>query len=128
MLYTKHTTLTDTTLTELFRVPNGFHAVVSYVFVANHDGSTNSIDLYWDLDTTPTSTPTLVPQVYIFDGTNVAGGGKETIGNGGGPLFVLHENEGVQAQAGAAGTNGIEVVVTFDLIDIPPSLVNFNGS
>jgi len=126
MLYTKHTTLTDTTLTQLFRVPNGFHAVVSYVFVANHGGSTNSIDLYWDLDTTPDSTPTLVPQVYIFDGTNVAGGGKETIGNGGGALFVLHENEGVQAQATSAGT--LEVVVTFDLIDIPPSLVNFNGS
>ena len=126
MLYTKHVTLTDTTLTQLFRVPNGFHAVVSYVFVANHGGSTNSIDLYWDLDTTPDSTPTLVPQVYIFDGTNVAGGGKETIGNGGGALFVLHQNEGVQAQATSAGN--LEVVVTFDLIDIPPSLVNFNGS
>ena len=126
MLYTKHVTLTDTTLTQLFRVPNGFHAIVSYVFVANHGGSTNSIDLYWDLDTTPDSTPTLVPQVYIFDGTNIAGGGKETIGNGGGALFVLHENEGVQAQATSAGN--LEVVVTFDLIDIPPSLVNFNGS
>ena len=126
MLYTKHTALTDTTLTELFRVPNGFHAVVSYVFAANHDGSTNSIDLYWDLDTTPTSTPTLVPQVYLFDGTNISGGSKETIGNGGGPLFVLHENEGVQAQAGSSGN--IEVVVTFDLINTPASLVKFNGS
>ena len=126
MLYTKHTALTDTTLTELFRVPNGFHAVVSYVFAANHGGSTNSIDLYWDLDTTPTSTPTLVPQVYLFDGTNISGGSKETIGNGGGPLFVLHENEGVQAQAGSSGN--IEVVVTFDLINTPASLVKFNGS
>lgn len=126
MLYTKHTALTNTTLTELFRVPNGFHAVVSYVFAANHGGSTNSIDLYWDLDTTPTSTPTLVPQVYLFDGTNISGGSKETIGNGGGPLFVLHENEGVQAQAGSSGN--IEVVVTFDLINTPASLVKFNGS
>ena len=126
MLYTKHTALTDTTLTVLFRVPNGFHAVVSYVFAANHGGSTNSIDLYWDLDTTPTSTPTLVPQVYLFDGTNISGGSKETIGNGGGPLFVLHENEGVQAQAGSSGN--IEVVVTFDLINTPASLVKFNGS
>ena len=120
MLYTKHTTLTDTTPAELFKVPKGFHAVVSYIFIANHDGSTNSIDLYWDLSGTP--------QVYIFDGTNVAGGGRETLGNGGGPLFVLHEHEAVQAEAGATGTNGIEVAVTFDLIDIPPSLVNFNGS
>ena len=118
MLYTKHTTLTDTTLTTLFTVPNGFHAVVSYVFVANHGGSTNNIDLYWDLSGTP--------QVYIFDGTNVAGGGKETLGNGGGPLFVLHENVVVKCQAGGSGN--MEVVVTFDLLDMPPALVNFNGS
>ena len=118
MLYTKHTTLTDTTLTTLFTVPSGFHAVISFVFVANHDGSTNDIDLYWDLSGTP--------QVYIFDGTNVAGGGKETLENGGGPLFVLHENEAVKCQTGSAGN--IEVAVTFDLIDIPPALVNFNGS
>lgn len=118
MLYTKHTKLTDTTLTTLFTVPNGFHAIVSYVFVANHGGSTNSIDLYWDLSGTP--------QVYIFDGTNVAGNGKETLGNGGGPVFVLHENEAVKCQAGSAGN--IEVVMTFDLIDTPPALVNFNGS
>ena len=126
MLYTKHAKLTDTTLTQLFRVPSGYHAIVSYVFVANHGGSTNSIDLYWDLDTTPDSTPTLVPQVYIFDGTNVAGGGKQTLGNGGGPLFVLHENEGIQCQATSAGN--LEVVVTFDLVEQTPALVNFNGS
>lgn len=118
MLYTKHTTLTDTTLTTLFTAPDGFHAIVSYVFVANHGGSTNDIDLYWDLNGTP--------QVYIFDGTNVAGGGKETLGNGGGPLFVLHENEAVKCQAGGSGN--MEVVVTFDLLDMPPALVNFNGS
>ena len=118
MLYTKHATLADTTLTTLFTVPSGFHAIVSYVFVANHGGSTNSIDLYWDLSGTP--------QVYIFDGTNVAGGGKETIGNGGGPLFVLHENEAVKCQATSAGN--LEVVVTFDLVEQAPALVNFNGS
>jgi hypothetical protein len=126
MLYTKHASLTDTTLTELFRVPNGFHALISYVFVANHGGSTNSIDLYWDLNTTPTSTPTLVPQVYLFDGTNVSGGGRVTLGNGSGSLFVLHENEGVQAQATSAGN--LEVAVTFDLLELPNTFVNFNGS
>lgn len=118
MLYTKHTTLTTTDLTTLFTVPNGFHAIVSYVFVANHEGSTNSIDLRWDLSGTP--------QVYIFDGTNVAGGGRQTLGNGGGPLFVLHENEAVKCQSGSAGN--IEVVVTLDLVEQAPALVNFNGS
>jgi len=118
MLYTKHTTLTTTDLITLFTMPSGFHAVVQYVFVANHGGSTNSIDLYWDHSSTP--------QVYIFDGTNVAGGGKETLSNGGGPLFVLHENEAVKCQASGAGN--LEVVVTFDLLPAPASLVNFNGT
>ena len=118
MLYTKHTRLTDTTLTTLFTVPDGFHAIVSYVFVANHAVSAQTIDLYWDLGGTP--------QVYIFDGESITGGNQSTLGNGGGPLFVLHENEAVKCQAGGSGN--IEVVVTFDLLDMPPALVNFNGS
>ena len=118
MLYTKHTTLTTTDLTTLFTVPSGFHAIVRYVFIANHGGSTNSIDLYWDVSGTP--------QAYIFDGTNVAGGGKETLSNGGGPMFVLQQGEVVKCQAQSSGT--LEVVVTFDLIPAPASLINFNGS
>jgi hypothetical protein len=118
MLYTKHTTLTDTTLTTLFTVPSGFHAIVNYVFVANHGGSAQTIDLYWDLSGTP--------QVYIFDGKSLTGGSQTTLGNGGGPMFVLHENEAVKCQAGGAGN--IEVVVTVDLLPAPASLVNFNGA
>lgn len=118
MLYTKHTTLTDATLTTLFTVPSGFHAIISYVFVANHGGAAQTIDLYWDLSGTP--------QVYIFDGESITGGNQTTLGNGGGPLFVLHENEAVKCQAGGAAN--IEVAVTFDLVDIPPTMVNFNGS
>ena len=118
MLYTKHKTLTNTTLTTMFTIPDGFHAVVNYVFIANHGGATNSIDLYWDVSGTP--------QAYIFDGTNVAGGGRQTLSNGGGPMFVLHENEAVKCQATSAGN--LEVVVTFDLLPAPASLVNFNGA
>ena len=118
MLYTKHTTLTDATLTTLFTVPSGFHAVVKYVFVANHGGSTNTVDVYWDLSA--------VPQLYIFDGLSLNGNSNSTLGNGGGPLFVLHENEAVKCQAGGAGN--IEVAVTFDLVEQAPALVNFNGS
>ena len=118
MLYTKHSTLTDTTLTTLFSVPDGFHAIVRYVFLANHGGSAQTIDLYWDLSATP--------QVYIFDGESLTGGSQTTLGNGGGPLFVLHENETVKCQAGGSGN--IEVVVTFDLVPQSPVLVNFNGT
>lgn len=115
MLYTKHAKLTDTTLTTLFSVPSGFHAIVNYVFVANHDGSAQTVDLYWDLSGTP--------QVYIFDGESLTGGSQTTLGNGGGPMFVLHENEAVKCQAGGAGN--MEVVVTVDLLPAPAALVNF---
>ena len=118
MLYTKHATLTDATLTTLFTVPDGFHAVINYIFIANHGGSAQTIDLYWDVGGTP--------QVYIFDGESITGGNKETLGNGGGPMFILHQNEVVKCQAGGAGN--MEVAVTFDLIEMAPSLVNFNGT
>lgn len=118
MLYTKHVTLTDTTPATLFQVPSGFHAIVNFVFVANHGGSTNTVDVYWDLSA--------VPQLYIFDGLSLNGSSNSTLGNGGGPLFVLHENEAVKCQAGGAGN--IEVAVTFDLVEAPASLSNFNGS
>ena len=36
MLYTKHVELTDATETTLFTVPDGFHAIIHYIFVANH--------------------------------------------------------------------------------------------
>ena len=48
MLYTKHLTITNTDLHEIFAVPNGYVCNISYIFVANHAGSTNSVDLYWD--------------------------------------------------------------------------------
>jgi hypothetical protein len=116
MLATKHVTLTDTTLQEIFAIPSGFLAHITYVFIANHGGSTNSIDLYWDDNS--------VPQVYIFDGTTVTQGDRVTLGNNGGPLFVLHEGETIQAQASGAGN--FEVVVTFDLQYNPFGFTNFN--
>lgn len=187
MLYTKHLTLTDTTLQEVFAVPNGYVCSVNYIFVANHGGSTNSVDLYWDAAgasesfvpspntsqlnytfTSPatdtylevrkngevldnpsqytvdlvTKTVTLVtqtvtgeeytisrlePQVYIFDGTNVSGGGKETLGGQSSlGIFALHEGETVKTQTSGAGN--VEVAVTFELFEKPAVLVNFNGS
>jgi hypothetical protein len=118
MLYTKHTKLIDTTLTTLFSVPNGFHAILQYIYVANHNNNSNFIDMYWDLSGTP--------QVYIFDGTFVNGLGNTTLSNSGGPLFVLHENESLKCQAVNAGD--LEVAVTFELHELPNTFINFNGS
>ena len=187
MIYTQHLTITNTDLHELLAVPDGYICSINYIFVANHNSSTNSVDLYWDkvgasestvqspgitalnytfdspatdtylevrknteiLDNPSqysvdlnTKTVTLVaqtvsgeeytisrlePQVYIFDGTNVGGGAKETLGGQSElGIFALHEKETVKAKTSAAGN--VEVAVTFTLIEKPAVLVSFNGS
>ena len=114
MLYTKHKKLTTTTETLLFSVPTGFHVIIYYIFIANHSGSTNSASLNFVQGS---------ERIDIFDGTNVAGGGRQTLGNGGGPLFVLHEGENVNIQTVSAGD--VEFAVTFELKENPAVLLNF---
>lgn len=114
MLYTKHKEITTTTETLLFSVPTGFHVIIYYVFIANHGGSTNSASLNFVHGS---------ERIDIFDDTNISGGGKETLGNGGGPLFVLHEGEDVNIETGSAGD--VEFAVTFELKENPAVLVNF---
>lgn len=121
MLYTRHKTLTDATLQTLFTVPKGYHAIISYIFIANHAGSTNQVSLYWDLDGNP--------ELYIFDDSSLGGGDTVALSNSGGPMFVLHANpddsgvESIKIQAGSSGN--IEVAVTFELVENPAVLINF---
>ena len=69
----------------------------------------------------------LEPQVYIFDGTNVGGGARETLGGQSSlGIFALHEKETVKAKTSAAGN--VEAAVTLTLIEKPAVLVSFNGS
>jgi hypothetical protein len=69
-----------------------------------------------------------VPDVYIFDGTSIGSGNKEILGDSGsGVVFVLSENETLKAQASSA-TGNVEIVITIDLLDQPPTFVNFNGA
>ena len=117
MLYTKHIGLTDDTETTLFTVPNGFHAIIYYVFIANHEVSTQNASMHFAKSDGS-------ERIDIFDSTGIGSGGKEVLSAGGGPLFVLHEGEAVKVQAGSASAD-MEFLVTFDLIDMPPSLVNF---
>lgn len=114
MLYTKHKELTTTTETLLFSVPTGFHVIIYYVFIANHGGSTNSASLSFVHGS---------ERIDIFDDTNISGGAQETLSNGGGPMFVLHEGDNVNIQTGSAGD--VEFAVTFDLLEAPNVLVNF---
>lgn len=120
MFYTKHLTLTDNVVQTLFTMPEGYTANILYVFVANHGGSTNNIDLYWEADA--------VPQLYMFDNVSIGSGSKEILGGQSSvPIFVLHDEEIVKAQASQA-TGNMEVAVTFELVPRPTTLVNFNGS
>ena len=114
MLYTKHKELTTTTETLLFSVPTGFHVIIYYVFIANHNGSTNTASLNFVQGS---------ERIDIFDDANIGGGDKETLGNGGGPLFVLHEGENVNIQTGSAGD--VEFAVTFELKENPAVFLNF---
>jgi hypothetical protein len=116
MLYTKHVRLTDATVTELFEVPAGFHVVINYIFINNHDNSTQTGSLFFHGAGGS-------GRVDIFDAKNLVGNDSETLGNGGGPLFVLHEGEVLKVQTGAA--SDVEFVVTFDLLEAPNVLVNF---
>ena len=115
MLYTKHKELTTTTETLLFSVPTGFHVIIYYIFIANHNGSTNTASLNFVQGS---------ERIDIFDDTNIGGGDKETLGNGGGPLFVLHEGENVNIQTGSAGD--VEFAVTFELKENPAVFLNFS--
>lgn len=116
MLYTKHVQLTDATETTLFTVPTGFHAIIYYIFIANHAGSAKTAFLHFAKSDGSN-------RVDIYDGESVTGGNRLTLDAGGGPMFVLHEGEVVKVQTEAS--SDMEFVVTFDLLDIPPALVNF---
>jgi hypothetical protein len=117
MLYTKHIRLTNATETELFEVPNGFHVVIKYIFINNHDNSTQTASLFFHGAGGS-------GRVDIFDDKNIAGNDSEILGNGGGPLFVLHEGEVLKVQTGAV--SDVEFSVTFDLLEAPNVLVNFS--
>ena len=118
MFTTSHTTLTSTAETTLFAVPSGYVANIHYIFIANHGGSTNSVTLKWENSSG-------VDQLYFFDGANVAGGGKETLGGQSPvPLFVIQAGEVVKCQTGSAGD--VEVAVTLDLLERISPFNNFD--
>ena len=118
MKYTKHATVTATDEVTVFTVPTGYHAEVSYVYIANHGGSTNTITLKWENNGG-------VDQLYFFDGSNIAGGAKETLGGQSSvPLFVIQAGEVVKCQTGSAGD--VEFAVTLDLEPRDSGFNNFD--
>jgi hypothetical protein len=119
MYYTKHTKLTDTAEVALFEVPRGYHALITFVFAANHSGNPGDATVKWtDNETVPNDL------MYIFDDVQIAATDNVTLGGQSqAPIFVLHEGEVVRCSAGQVGD--IEIAVTFELQENAPSLVNF---
>ena len=121
MYYTKHVTLTNNVEAQILTIPNGYVVYINYVFVANHGTAANNLDLKW-------TNSSDVDQLYLFDGTSIAGGAKETLGGqSDAPIFVLHNGDIVKAQASQA-TGNMEVAITFKLVEQPQAFSNFNGS
>lgn len=116
MLYTKHINLTDATETTLFTVPSGFHVVIQYIFIANHETAAKTASMHFAESDGSN-------RVDIYDAESVGGGSRLTLGNGGGPMFVLHEGEVVKVQTEAS--SDMEFAVTFDLTYVPFTLQNF---
>ncbi len=116
MLYTKHVQLTDATETTLFTVPTGFHVVIYYIFIANHETASKTASVHF-------SNSGGANRIDIFDGESVGGGNRLTLDAGGGPMFILHEGEVVKVQTEAS--SDMEFAVTFDLLEMSPALVNF---
>ena len=112
MKYTKHATVTGTAEVTVFTVPTGYHAEVSYVYIANHGGSTNACTAYFDDGTN---------ELHLLDSTNVSSGAHEEFYRG---IFVLHAGEQFKVQTGSAGD--VEFACTFELVEEPAVLVNFS--
>ena len=119
MYYTKHIAITNTDETSVFTIPNGYVVYINYIYVANHGGSTNSVDLWWETGG--------VDQMYFLDDTSIGGGDKEILGGQSeAPIFVLHNGDTVKAQDSSSGD--IEIAFTFKLVKQATAFVNFNGS
>ncbi len=118
MFFTQHKTLTDDAETTVLTIPNGFTLHITYIFVANHGNSTNSLDLWWENSAG-------AAQMYLFEGTSIGSGNREILGGQSEtPIFVLHQGEVVKAQAASSGD--IEVAFTFNLVNQPSFLNRYN--
>ena len=68
MLYTKHARpASGVTSVSIFEVPVGHHVIIKHIFIANHAGSTNSVGLKLQLNTTPNSTATWQDELDILE-------------------------------------------------------------
>ena len=119
MYFTTHKSITTTDETTVLTIPKGFSINIVYVYVINHGGSTNTVDLWWQNGAG-------VDQMYLLDGTSVGAGSRDILGGqSSAPIFVLHEGEVIKIATSAAGN--VEVAITFHLVNRFPYINALNN-
>ena len=106
-------TLTSSTLTEVFTVPEGYVAEVDMLFVSNHTSGSKKIDVYWERADDPSK------QIYIIYEKPVSSKDFLQFSNG---VVVFKPGDSMWAKAEAG--SDYTLIVTFDL-KVAPALYTF---
>lgn len=114
MLHTKNVNITTTDLTEIFSVPAGFVAYVSYVYLKNKDAAANNCTLYITNESDANA-------VYLLSGQDIDPDQSVEFHEG---VFVMYKDDALKVQTGSAGD--VDVACTFDIVEASAVLRNFN--
>jgi hypothetical protein len=95
------------TAQEIFTVPNGYHAIVSMVFITNTAGSTGSYDMSWN------HAHDVGHVIRFAYGKSLSSGASDQFSNG---ELVMKAGDKMTI----TNTVNVDVIVTFDLIQAMP--------
>ena len=113
MLHSIGKTLSSSTNTTLFTVPNGYVAHLSMLFISNTSGSTGSMTVYWQHAHDSSH------KVYILNGKSLNSKDYIQFSNG---VVVMKSGDSLVLNP----TQTMDVIATFDLLQAPP-LYTFNN-
>lgn len=107
MLHSIGKTLTASTNTTLFTVPNGYVAHLSMTFISNTSGSTGNVTFYWQ------HAHDASHKVYILNGKTLNSKEYVQFSNG---IVVLKSGDSIVLNPSVS----MDVIATFDLLQAPP--------
>ena len=114
MLFTQNINLTDTAVTEVLKVPDGFIGKWTLTFVSNLDNANNHLTMFVDKASSD-------PDLYLLNDKIVNSKDYLIIETRSG--IVLQPGDVLKASTDTVGN--VEVVVTLDLIYSPFNVNNF---
>ena len=100
-------TLAASTETEILKVPKGYIADLSMLFISNTSGSTGSVVVYWQHGHDENH------KIYILNGTSLNSKDYLQFSNGN---VILKSDDSLKLTP----TQPMNVIVTFDLLQAPP--------